>query len=174
MLTQRELQDRIFVLLPTYREELQKLENKLITCGDIDYHFVSSSFARGGMHIFGEAPADHALAGTYVPIFYVPCDHELYVIRNERPEERETDKDFMHLVNGHESCPLCGKPLPVNCNDALVSRDLVLVACPSLKEGEMVVDVLPIFSTTLVRDAWALNLPHQRSQNPMTRVSHMI
>ena len=174
MLTQRQLQDRVLLTLPTYRSELQKLEERLIACGDVDYHFVSSSFTRGGMHIFGEAPASHALAGTYVPIDYLPCDHQLYVMRHERPEQQETDKDFLYNVRGHESCPLCGKPLPVALNEALVPRDLVLVACPSLKEGEMVVDVLPIFSTSLVRDAWALNLPHQKSKLPMTRVSSVL
>jgi len=170
MLTQRQLQDLILTILPTYREDLQKLENKLITCGDVNYHFLGS-FARGGMHIFGEAPPSHELAGTFVPIDYIPCDHFLYVIHSDRPEERETDKDFMRSAHGNESCPLCGKPLRVSLSDQLTSKDLVLVGCPRLKEGETVVDVLPIFSPTLVKGAWGLDLPHQRSKLPMTRVS---
>ena len=173
MLTQRQLQDLILTILPTYREELQKLENKLITCGDIDHHFLSS-FARGGMHIFGEAPPSHELAGTFVPIDYIPCDHHLYIIRNERPEERETDKDFMTSARGNETCPLCGKPLRLSLRDQLTSRDLVLVCCPALKEGEIIVDLLPIFSPGLVKSAWALDLPHQRSKQPMTRVSKLM
>ncbi len=92
----------------------------------------------------------------------------------EAVEEQETDKDFMMSAQGNEACPLCGKPLRVSLSNKLTSRDLVLVCCPRLKEGEIIVDVLPIFSPTLVKSAWALDLPHQRSKLPMTRVSALI
>lgn len=178
MLTQRQLQDRIFFLLPTYRGELQKLEERLMSCGDIDYNFMGSSFARGGMHIFGEAPPNHELAGTYVPIDYIPCDHLLYIIQGERtavPQEEEAVLGASY-VRGHESCPLCGKAFHVEFSFPLTIRDLVLVGCPTLKEGEVTIDVLPIFSTTLVQGSRssALDIPHQRSKNPMTRVSSML
>jgi len=170
MLTQRELQDKILTMLPTYRRELQKMENRLITCGAVDRHFVSESFTRVGIHIFGEASEGHN-----APIDYLPHDHQLYIIRAEVSPVSDGDA-FMIKGKGNESCPLCGKPIPVQLKEALVPQDLVLVGCPVLKEGEIVIDVLPIFSPTLVKDAISvcLNLPHQRSKNPMTRVSRLL
>lgn len=173
-MTQRELQNLVLTILPTYRSELRALEGRLIAAGQVDYRFVGEAFMRPGLHIFGKAPEGHALAeaDTFVPIDYIPCDHHLYVLRDVRPTEDTEELP----VRGHESCPLCGKPIPIELRIPLTTRDLVLVGCPVLKEGEVVIDVLPVFSATLVAGALssALNIPYQRSKNAMTRVSALL
>jgi len=127
------------------------------------------------MYIYGEDSSEHQSAGDFVPIDYIPCDHHLYVIHNEIPERQEFDKDApLVSYSGHETCPLCGKSLRVELSERLTTKDLVLVACPILKEGETVVDVLPIFSLALAKNAWALDIPYQRSKRALTRVSKLL
>ena len=186
MLSMRDIQDKFLDILPTYRGELQKLEDRLIFCGAIQYHLLSETYVRGGRHIFGHAPEDSAHAGSYVPIDYVPCDHGLYVIRHDQHEVHHayevaheargdtwSPSEMRYHAPGHESCPLCGKTLQVTVSELLDTRDLVLVCCPSFKEGEVTVDVLPIFSAALVKGSYSssLSIPFQRSKNAMTRVS---
>lgn len=172
MLTQRELQDLILELLPTYHEELKTLEERLIQCGAIDRHGVGE-FTRSGIHIMGTAPPSHKQAGERIAIDYIPSDHTCYVIRHQRSEVSEADKDILRPARGNEVCPLCGKPVRVSLSDKLDTKDLILVVCPVIKEGERVVDVLPVFSTTLMRSAFSLDLPHQHSKLPMTRVGKL-
>lgn len=178
MLSSYELQNRVFFLLPTYKEELRALEDRLIACGDVDHYFLE--VVRSGMHVFGQAPKASPHYPANVPLDYIPCDHFIYIIRWE-PIPTTSPTSLLELtkhpaVHGRESCSLCGKPLRLELWNPLNARDLVLVGCPSIREGQTVVDVLPIFSTTLVQGArgGALDIPYQRSKNPMTRVSEKL
>jgi len=176
MLSRFDIQNRIFFLLPTYNEELRALEERLIACGDVDHYFLEG--ARGGMHIFGQAPEGHELHPANVPLDYIPCNHFIYIIRGEPLDDAPIDplKNNMYLYKGRETCSLCGKPLRLELSNVLDARDLVLVGCPDLREGQTVVDVLPIFSTSLVKGArgGSLDIPYQRSKNAMTRVGEKI
>jgi len=176
-MTQRELQNEILAMLPTFRSELRKLEENLLTCGKLDYAFLSEAVVRNGMHIFGAVPEGHVIAGNpkYVPLDYIPCNHWTYIIRADR-RKRPLDQDDVIRVEGRETCPLCGKPLRIHLDQPLSSQDLVLVGCPVLKEGVVIVDVLPIFSMTLVGEALSgcLGIPYQRSKHAMTRVDSLV
>jgi hypothetical protein len=173
MLTTRELQNRVLEILPTYKEDLRNLEEQLITCGEVDYWFLEC--ARPGIHIFGEDRTAKAKKGaTYVAIDYIPSTHILYFLR-EKPIEHRQGMDGI-VGKGSETCPLCGRPLPISLSHLLQHNDLALVGCPELREGITVVDVLPIFSTTLVSGSLtgSLGIPYQRSGNALTRVSPLV
>jgi len=180
MLTMREVQDKIFELLPTYQAELRQLAEQLIGDKVVDHDFLSLGFIRSGRHIFGRASAADPRVksgdvekNAIVPIDYVPCDHRVYVIRHNSPlKDIPKQPPFI----GHETCPLCGKMLQVSVAALLSTADLVLVGCPKFKEGKVTVDVLPIFSSGLVDDAYitAMSVPHQRSKNAMTRVDRAL
>lgn len=182
MITQRTLQDWILGILPTFKTELQKLEEQMIFCGHADHHFLSAGFIRGGVHIFGMAP-DTDLSdpkhtphtGTFVPVDYIPNDHQLFVIPGERRPPVKME-DAVRDARGHETCPLCGKMFRVSLPKRLSSHDLVLVCCPAFKEGQIVVDALPIFSYTLMEEilSCTVNVPHQRSKVSMTRVTPLL
>jgi len=175
VLNRRTIQDIVLRgYLPTTKEELRALEDRLISCGDIDHHFLE--FSRPGMHIFGQAPEGHNCYPGCVPIDYIPCDHFIFIIRGEHDNAPPADLFEALQVQGRETCSLCGKPLRLALHTPLDARDLVLVGCPRLKEGQTIVDVLPIFSTTLVKGSLgsALNIPYQRSKNAMTRVDDKV
>jgi len=183
MITQRTLQDWVLGILPTFKAELQKLEERMIFCGHVDHHFLSEGFVRGGIHIYGMSSNDDLAdpehtpdTGIFVPVDYIPNDHQLFIIPGERAK-RETKGGWEPRDNhGHETCPLCGKMFRVGLHKRLSHQDLVLVCCPALKEGQIVVDALPIFSPTLMEDitGCTLDMPHQRSRVSMTRVTPLL
>jgi hypothetical protein len=175
MLDRRTIQDIVLRgYLPTTKEELRAFEERLLTCGDVDQHFLE--YSRPGMHIFGQAPEDHACYPGCVPIDYIPCDHHIYIIRYTPINASPAGPIAELCVHGREACSLCGKPLRLAFNIPLDTKDLVLVGCPALKEGMTIVDVLPIFSRTLVQGSLGstLDIPYQRSKNSMTRVDGKI
>jgi len=175
MLNRRTIQDIVLRgYLPTTTGELRALEERLVTCGDVEQHFLE--YGRPGMHIFGQAPEDHECYPGCVPIDYIPCDHHIYIIRHDPINASPAGPLGELRVQGRETCSLCGKPLRLAFGIPLDTKDLVLVGCPALKEGVTIVDVLPIFSKTLVKGSLgsALNIPYQRSKYAMTRVDEKV